>query len=1095
VSVTFRHVINPFEPATSTLETQEAWAGITLADVESRASEPVEIAVNGMYVPSEIRGSVHLVDGDVVVLIPAMGLGRNVIGMVGMAALAMFAPAIGGMLGTMSAGFGMAATGLATQIFTVGTMIGGAMIVSAMVGVKGSKSDKPMYTLSPKTTQQVGGMCPVYYGKTKVTGNVIACWTEHTNTTDTVNDMVKLFMNMPTVLAMAFGRAVPTSAEQVLAATEIKRTTETLYCLLDLGTGPVNGIVAGSMRINGRPATDYSGLTITEYKGTLDQSAPFAETKIERRPMIEVTATGGAITWTTPDAHADRLEIALYLEKGLYGISESDGDRVWHKMGYKIEISEAGAASWSTLVDDVSYGMTSRPLWITFDTDVDYTGGSPVTITYGKQYDIKVTKTTTDRNDDYHGDSLRIGAVREVLETAFTYPGRVLVAIEALASKELGGVLEFEAELEGQIVAHTTTGALTYSDDPGAICQHILTGPVISGDGDGTPYAVEQYDGVPIGRISAADMQALTDYSNDAVDDGKGSTENRVTINGPVAGASNRWEVAGFVAGLARAALVRRGQTIGLFIDKATAATYCFSDVNMIAGSYRDQPIPQDQRASEINCDFPDRDADYMPTRMMYCNSNIDTVADATIDCSLLVKRSEVSRHAKWLSAKNQYIGRCYSWQSFCDALAVEVGDVCYLRRYPAGRATAKTTNTVTIDTPIPAGTWTRLIHKAASGGTESMTTYTVTNVTGQVLTISGTFSPAVSVDDVIILGPTTISSNLCRITRVDPSDDCIAQVEAVDYVAAVYTADASPTFGTIQALQAASGTTALAGPVTKLEDQINWAMAGSSPDLSILPHIHSGTFSNAGSGKVSWTAFTVTYLGTDYAVAANAVGTTNDYIYWDSTSTAAFSSSNDLDDAKGATKWLVCYNDDGEPNAAGGSLLLSLGDGAVTEAKIADGAVTTNKLGALAVSAAKLAAAAVETAKIQDEATTEGGNSVSTSTVYITDGKWWDIASLTITSTGDPVEITGGGPAQNTSSFSTRSIVYRVYSSTDAFEIGRTEESIPPSTTETVVLAVYSHKPAAGSHTYKLQGKQISGEDVDALAGCFILVRGWRGK
>lgn len=1098
-----RHILNPFEPASGTVETLEDWSGITAADVAARCTEPVEIAVNDRYIEPAERAVLVLKDGDQVVIVPSMGMGRNVMGLVALAALAFATPALATLArGVLWAG-GMASS-VPYGMLSMGIFVGGAMLVSNMLTVKPAKPDKPAYGFS-QTTQQVGGIVPVVYGRTKVTGNVIACWTSHTNTTAAVPDIYKAFMTGKYVLGAMFGKRPTVDPADIAGATYPVKTTEKLYCLLDCGTGPVGGIVAATVKINGRPYTDYSGITVTTRAGTLAQTAitNFGTTKLEKRPMIEVTNSGGAVTWTTPDAVATRLEIGLYFERGIHKIDTNDGEKTFNVVGYKIEISEAGAGSWSTLVEDKTGSDTTQPLWLTFDTDVDYTGGDPVTITRGTRYDIKVTKTTSDHTGANYGDTLRLGVVRELIEIGFTYPGRVLVGIEALATKELNGSLQFEAEMEGQIVADTTSGALAYSNDPGSIVQHLVTGPVISGDGDGTPFAVEQYDGVDVAQITAADFQALTDYANDSVDDGLGGTENRVTLNGAITAVSNRWEAAAYAAGLARAALVRRGKNVGLFIDKAATAVFCFSDVNILMDTYRDWPIPSDQRASEVNCHFQDSAANYDPVTLMVINSNIDTAADADLDCGLLTKKSEVSRHGKYTLAKNQYIRRGYSWQSYCDAVAVEVGDVCYLRRYPTGRCITSTNNTVTIDTPIPSGTYTKLVHRTITAGAEALNSYTVTDVTGQVITISGTFSQNPAKDEQIILGPATLPYNLVRITRISPADDCIADIEAVDYSASVYTADASPTFGTVQAVATASSTKAIVENPYKVADNlINYAQSGPGSATSAVPQIHSGKFSDAGSGKVAWTAFTVTYLGTDYSVAANATGTTDDYIYWDSASTAAFSSTASISDVEGtATRWLVCYNDSGTPYCSGGpvgSYADKVVESATRKWAGETGAdVTADNTAAGITGQGDLATLdTVGSTQIDDYSTHAGGTVLSETELDLTTS-YQDVpdCSITFTSDGTVVECSCWGSLHNTG-VAGHDITMRIYNVTESDAVLEDAKSVGASSTRRANYSVVSDKPTAGSVTYKLQAKaDVAFDTCHVHEGAGLCVKQWKEK
>ena len=78
-------------------------------------------------------------------------------------------------------------------------------------------------------------------------------------------------------------------------------------------------------------------------------------------------------------------------------------------------------------------------------------------------------------------------------------------------------------------------------------------------------------------------------------------------------------------------------------------------------------------------------------------------------------------------------------------------------------------------------------------------------------------------------------------------------------------------------------------------------------------------TYSNGGSGKVTWTAGSVLYKGVTYTIAAEGTGDTNKYIYWNLNDTpTTLRTTNTRGTAVGADKFIMCVNDGGTPHPVG---------------------------------------------------------------------------------------------------------------------------------------------------------------------------------
>lgn len=115
-------------------------------------------------------------------------------------------------------------------------------------------------------------------------------------------------------------------------------------------------------------------------------------------------------------------------------------------------------------------------------------------------------------------------------------------------------------------------------------------------------------------------------------------------------------------------------------------------------------------------------------------------------------------------------------------------------------------------------------------------------------------------------------------------------------------------------------------------------AGVGLSADIPKLEQI---TFIGDNSSKVGWTAGTVRYNGSSYAIAVKAVGdgSTDAYIYWDDADgQTSFKTTDTFATAIAANHWVICFNDSGKAIPATSARILHGGliqAATITAAKI----------------------------------------------------------------------------------------------------------------------------------------------------------------
>ncbi len=595
----------------------------------------------------------------------------------------------------------------------------------------------PSYQWSPVTTQRQGIVIPRAYGTNKQTGNIIAAW------------------------------RTPDGAD------------ETLSMLLSFGEGPESGIVADTIYLNGQPIDNYESVTTYERKGLMEQSAVFSTLKCEYAPELEILHTddgGGPVTWTTPDNDFDWLEIAVRYS-GHY--VQKDGGSKTQTVSVKIEISEHGAESWYTLADE-SLSCSSTPLQKNYLSTGTYTGGSPVSITKGTRCDIRVTKTVAGRvwDDNRKSRYLYLTTIREVINTAFKYPGLSLLGISAVATEDLSGSLQVSCIRKGRII-NTYNGSswtLQWSDNPAWVLWDILTRPVISGDGGGTPYAIERYDGIDPARLTPYldEWFAAAEHFEDAVLDGKGGYEERIQFNGVFDSPTTVWEAMAKVCGVARCEVLRIGRNYTILVDKpdSSAPVQLFSAGNIKPGSYRRNYIDLNDRAGELEIDYQDQDLDYEMTPMLHVDSGIDSHAVKTIDGFGVTRASQAWRSLYYELAKNRILKYVIEFEADIDAIACKKGDIVYVVepwRLGGRIVNCPASNQVTLDAPPKvSGADTIAVRvNHPDTGAETVEPHAVASVSGSVVTISDTWTVTPKKDDLYAFGPTAAILKKFRVVGI----------------------------------------------------------------------------------------------------------------------------------------------------------------------------------------------------------------------------------------------------------------------------------------------------------------------------------------
>lgn len=898
---------NPFDRSTREINDYpyNGQALQRLVDVFLPSDIEFAVSINGEIIKRENWPQTKAKAGDYIVFVPVVSGGggddKSMFTTILMIAVVIAAPMVVGWLGFTTGT-------LAFALATAAVVVAGGMLVNtlmprpqlrlseAMFGVSEISQISQVYGWNPQTTQKQGLVVPKFYGKNKIYGNIIAVHTEVGEGDD----------------------------------------TQLLKMLVALGQGPVKSI--SDKRLNDQPVANYPDVTTEQRLGLIDQTVIsfFTETKPEYRPTIKIN-NGSPRTYETPDDDFDDLEVDLYFPRGIF-FANNAGGLDSHSVGVKVEVSIHEADDWTTIGEETVTENTTGRLW------KSYKASDSMAIVNGNKYDIRVTKTTADKTSTRYGDNLYLCGVREVINDNFNYPSTALIGISALATDQLSGSIRFSCLMEGAIV-QTYDGeswTLEYSDNPAWVLYDILTQPVISGDGGGTAYAVERYNGIQPSRIDAAKFYELAQFCDADTNcpDGKGGTEKRMTFNGGVDIGTTLWEAALKICEVARCVLIWNGTALTLAIDKAADPVQMFSVGNVEEDSFRETFLPEKDRASEIEVRYRDADHDYKLTPFTIFNTAIPNAANkVTLELFGLTKQSQAWRAGMYRLAQNQLLKRILDFNVDIDAIACTVGDVINIQHdvpnwgmigsgseaYNAGGRIVSTdlegaNHKVTIDCNLaaaldPGKTYEIMVRLSD----DTIETKTITGIVEIVVTISGTFTGTPAKDDVWAIGEQNLVTKPYRILNLERAGDQRCKITAIEYDAAVYANDAATPILPAPAVTPPEADGDLTKPPT-WQDVVNQApqevLGVPTLDIPLTSNLKWNDDTPDGD-SISWSKndgtnpILMIYKGTTYEITP--ANTNKNYVYWDKDSSpTTFKSTDTIGDAIGADKWMMCINNEG---------------------------------------------------------------------------------------------------------------------------------------------------------------------------------------
>jgi len=712
--------------------------------------------------------------------------------------------------------------------------------------------------------------------------------------------------------------------------------SEILYLILDYGRGPVQGRGSNIVYIDDQPAGNFSNLTVQDRLGTTNQTCMtgFEKHKNEYRTKgYEFTYDDGPVTWTTPNQNFNDIEYTLEFLRGIWHYTDM-GDQVAHSIGVKVEISERGLATWTTLLNTSISESQMSPVYKKYSVNEQ----SPGYVERGKKYDLRFTKTTADQGIVRFGDDVGVRSVREVIDVAFRRPGRALLGIIALATERLHGSFNVKWVADGKLVNiyNGTSWSIGYTRNRAWIYFDQVTQPVISGDGAGEPYTIERYEGLSPTRVDTAFIYEWAEWCSQQVDDGNGGTEDRMTCDIICDFSTDVWRLSYEIAQVGRMYPYWQGHTLTGWIDKATDDPIDLITFDcMMARTWKNSYAGYGEMAGCAEVYFKDSLAGYERTSFPVPNENAGTYTrPIDIEGIGVTSQSLAIRIGNHVMQRNALIKNINTCRMFKDALRYKPGRVVRVQATVPnwGKSfrvvNVTSNNTVELDRTLNVSAGSLVYIKSFDDINNEVTVeaYTVQSTVDKTLTIAETWTVTPTKNNVCAIGKTG-EIKLRRIIKMSLREDNYIDVELETYDTDLFDSDNLPLYIDDPNYVWPAPSTQLLTPLT--EEQVRGIvhqMLPNRPDIEI-PWLSNCDWVGDSVDTVDWQKRDAAepiyfrYRGVAYEITPSS--TTDEFIYWDPNYTTQFRTTNDANTALAAGNWLMCVNKSGVAYPANGVQLL----------------------------------------------------------------------------------------------------------------------------------------------------------------------------
>lgn len=595
-----------------------------------------------------------------------------------------------------------------------------------------------------------------------------------------------------------------------------------LNVLYALAEGQIDSI--DNIRLNENPFSYYSDVLIDKRYGTNTQEIieNFNDSYADMPLSFELNPGSSWSVYQLDGNTAQAVEITIAFPNGLYYSNDSGGlSETWVKL--QAQIRKVGAADWIDLpiLDEKTTEKPAGGLYLLSRVIRDYKNGKwnplrpdaaatyngtirgktnePFYRVYGfydlepGQYEVRVKCTEKEGTTVRYSNKVQWNGVTQVIYDDFTYPGKALLGIKALATDQLSGnnpsmtclikrnhiwawnpTLHEWQEKPANNPAWAAYDILLHCRQIENIHTNTMEF-VIDGD-----TAKEQMD-----------YYAFEAWAN-------ACTEAGAEFNYLFDTAMRKWDALNYPCRVGRGAVLPIGTKLTCIFDYASEPVQLFTVANIKKDSFKEEFLGLENRANAIEISFLNKDKNYERDVLTVYSDGYDSnnkVQQSTqIELMGCTSAEQAYRYGRYKLRSNQYEIRTVTFDAFVDAIACNIGDVIIVQSDvtnwgSGGRVVSVNGNKIKVDTAIDSDFTTIMVR---SQSTDEIFTANITAKQDE-FNITVDSATGFSTDAVYTAGKTGRQAKQFRVLTIEKSQsEQTRTIVAVEYYPELYSADLS---------------------------------------------------------------------------------------------------------------------------------------------------------------------------------------------------------------------------------------------------------------------------------------------------------------
>ena len=581
--------------------------------------------------------------------------------------------------------------------------------------------------------------------------------------------------------------------------------------VLDLiSEGEIEGLVDGNKSIfldntplqNPDNSYNFQNVNVERRTGTQLQSKLSLIDGVSNEVPVGVAVDFGTpVTRQITDTNVDAVRITLSFPQ-LTRI-EKDGDQRGAEVKVEFSISYDGGSFTSVLIDTIK-GRTLNPYQRDYRLNLNtFTTSATIEV---KRLSEPAADTQADENYQQYANDFSWVSFTEITYDNFRYPNSALVGIRIDASQfsriparkyRVRGIkvaipsnatVDLQGKDQGRLkytgVWDGTFAAAQWTNDPAWILWDLLTS---------TRYGFG--DHIQAAQLDKFAFYTASQYCSELVDNGFGDLEARFSCNVNIQTEEEAYKLINDMCSVFRVMPFWQSGALTVSQDAPADAAYAFTLANVTPEGFSYQGGSIKNRPNVVVVKYLDLDLRDSAYEVVEDQEQIEKwgAVRREVTAFACTSRAQANRLGRWILYSERYESEVVSFTTSADAgVVVRPGQVIKIadpvragvRR--GGRIAAATTTTVTVDDATDiAGITSGTLNVVMPDGT--LEKPAVTDITGNVITVSPAFSTAPNVNSVWLLGTSDIAASTWRVIGIKEEEGLSYTVTALAHNASKY--------------------------------------------------------------------------------------------------------------------------------------------------------------------------------------------------------------------------------------------------------------------------------------------------------------------